>query len=78
MNTKKIIIPTDLEVKKYSNDKDKIKILHPDPLEHLNIKELNKEIKNKGKFCSTIKIILDWKDIVKDALNNTDYKNDKR
>ena len=72
MNNKKIILPTNNEIEKYNNKK--IKILSPDPFKDLILKD-NKNQK-KHKFCSTIKINYNWKDLVIDVLNNTDYNND--
>jgi hypothetical protein len=75
---KKIILPSDDEVKFYAQNKELYKGLHPNPIDNLEIKNVKKEIKNKGNFCSTTKIFSSWKDMVKSVIDNADYKNDKR
>lgn len=62
------------------SEQDKIKTVNPNfsIAECLYLKELKKEIKNRGNFCSNIQISLSWKDIVKKILNNTEYFNDQR
>ena len=76
MGPKKIIIPSDDEVEFYSKDTKKLRILSPNPLDPVEIKNIKKEIKNKGNFCSTTKIYYSWKDMVRSIINNTEYNND--
>jgi len=76
MNNKKIIIPSTEEIKNYGN-KNIIESLSPNPIDKFIIHS-SYNGKNKNKFCSTIKSFLNWKDMVKNILNNTDYKNEKR
>lgn len=77
MKNKKIIIPSDEEVQIYTNKKS-IKKLAPNPFDAIEIKDIKKEIKNRGNFCSTTKVYYSWKDMVKSIIDNTDYGNDKR
>lgn len=78
MDHKKIILPTNSQVEQYSRKSSIIKELSSDPLERYLIKENAKEVKNKGKFCSTVRMFHSWRDMVKEILGNMDFKNDKR
>lgn len=75
---KKIILPNDDEVNIYGNKKPKIIIPPQNPMDNIEIKNIEKEAKNRGKFCSNVKVFLNWKEMVKNILNNTDYGDDKR
>lgn len=77
MDHKKIILPTNSQVEQYSRKSSIIKELSSDPLERYLIKENAKEAKNKGKFCSTVRMFQNWRDMVKEILGNMDFKNDK-
>lgn len=62
------------------SDKAKLKIVDPNFnfVCNLDLKQLKKEIKNRGNFCSNIQINLSWKEIIKNTLNNTEYFDDER
>lgn len=73
MSSKKIILPSESEVFLYGKNNKKIISPEPNPIEKFEIKKENKD-KKKQIFYSTIKTFLNWKDMVKKILNNTDYK----
>lgn len=78
MDHKKIILPTTSQIEQYSRKSSVVKELSSDPLERYLIKENAKEIKNKGRFCSSVRMFQNWRDMVREILGNMEFKNDKR